>query len=43
MTVQPKTGRPMDDVGKCITIWKKQPDGEWKMIRDIFNSDMALK
>lgn len=43
ITAQPKTGKPMDDVGKFITIWKKQPDGEWKMLRDIFNTDLPAK
>ena len=43
MTMQPKAGKSMDDVGKFITIWKKQPDGQWKMIRDIFNTDLPPK
>jgi ketosteroid isomerase-like protein len=43
MTIQPKQGKPMSDVGKFVSIWKKQPDGSWKMIRDIFNSDMPAK
>ena len=43
MTVQPKTGKSMDDVGKFVSVWKKQSDGEWKMIRDIFNSDASEK
>lgn len=29
----------MDDTGKYLTVWKKQPDGNWKIVRDIFNSD----
>jgi uncharacterized protein (TIGR02246 family) len=43
MTVHPKTGKAMDDVGKFISVWQKQPSGEWKMIRDIFNTDGAAK
>lgn len=27
--------------GKYVTIWKKQPDGQWKVRADIFNSDAA--
>lgn len=27
------------DKGKYITLWKKQPNGEWKVTDDIFNSD----
>jgi len=29
------------DRGKFITLWKKQPSGEWKVTDDIFNSDMS--
>jgi ketosteroid isomerase-like protein len=25
--------------GKYVTIWKKQPDGQWKVTEDIFNAD----
>jgi quercetin dioxygenase-like cupin family protein len=25
--------------GKYVTIWKKQPDGNWKVKEDIFNAD----
>jgi len=28
------------DAGKYVTVWKKQPDGVWKVQEDIFNSDM---
>ena len=43
MTVQPKQGKSMEDVGKFVSIWQKQADGSWKMIRDIFNSDLPAK
>jgi ketosteroid isomerase-like protein len=43
MTIQPKGAKPMEDVGKFISIWKKQPDGSWKMIRDMFSSDLPAK
>ncbi len=29
------------DKGKYITVWKKQPNGEWKVTEDIFNSNTA--
>jgi len=25
--------------GKYVTVWKKQPDGQWKVMEDIFNAD----
>ena len=42
-TVQPKTGKAIHDVGKYIVVFKKQSDGSWKIIRDIYNSDLPAK
>jgi ketosteroid isomerase-like protein len=33
---------PVKDTGKYIEIWKKAPDGGWKVYLDIFNSDLPL-
>lgn len=33
------SGKQVTDHGKYVTVWKKQPDGRWKVVRDIFNSD----
>ena len=42
MTMTPKKGgKPINDKGKYIVVWELQPDGSWKAIRDIFNSDLA--
>ena len=43
MTIQPKTGKSMTDKGKGLTVFKKQPDGSYKAIRDVFNSDLPAK
>ena len=32
----------MHDKGKYLEIWKKQSDGAWKVVRDIFNSDIPV-
>jgi ketosteroid isomerase-like protein len=32
-------GTPMIEKGKYVTVWKKQPDGQWKAAEDIFNAD----
>lgn len=40
MTMNDAKGKPMTDKGKYITVWKKQADGSWKAIQDIFNSDL---
>ena len=41
MTVRPKTGAAIADVGKFVSIWQKQSDGSWKIVKDISNSDKA--
>jgi uncharacterized protein (TIGR02246 family) len=41
-TFSPKDGaQPIPVDGKFMTILKKQPDGSWKIHRDIFNSNVA--
>jgi ketosteroid isomerase-like protein len=30
------------DTGKFVEVWKKQADGKWKCVADIFNSDLPL-
>jgi ketosteroid isomerase-like protein len=35
-------GKPMTDHGKYATIWRKQADGSWKVVVDIFNSDSPV-
>ncbi len=39
-TLQPKSGPEIKDKGKYLTVWKRQTDGSWKMIRDMTNSDL---
>lgn len=34
------SGKPIADKGKYVTVWKKQKDGSWKVLLDIFNSDL---
>jgi len=34
-------GAEINDRGKYMTTWERQPDGSWKIIRDISNSDGA--
>ena len=30
------------DKGKYVTIWRKQSDGSWKVVEDVFNSDLPM-
>ena len=39
VTVTPKSGKPMEESVKYIVIVKRQPDGSWKVYRDISNSN----
>ena len=41
-TMNDATGVAMVDIGKGLTIWKKQADGSWKVAVDMFNSDTPL-
>jgi ketosteroid isomerase-like protein len=33
------SGQPVRVVGKYVVVWKKQKDGKWKAVIDIFNTD----
>ena len=37
------SGKPVVDTGKYVTVWHKQADGSWKVLADIFNSDLPAK
>lgn len=38
----PRGGPGVNDTGKILEIWRKQPDGKWKCIVDTFNSDLPF-
>ncbi len=33
-------GKPIADKGKYVAVWKKDASGKWKVVADIFNSDL---
>ena len=42
LTVKDPKGKPVTDQGKLVEVWKKQADGNWKTVADIFNSDLPV-
>ena len=40
LTINNPKGKPVTDHGKGLTVWKKQPGGNWKVVADTFNSDL---
>jgi uncharacterized protein (TIGR02246 family) len=40
MTMNDPKGKPLTDKGKYVTVYRKQPDGAWKAVADIRNSDL---
>ena len=41
-TITPAGAVPVEDRGKWLTIYSKQADGSWKIVRDVFNFDLPL-
>jgi ketosteroid isomerase-like protein len=42
LTLNDPQGNPVADDGKFLQVWKKEPDGKWKVVTDCFNSDLPL-
>jgi uncharacterized protein (TIGR02246 family) len=42
ITAKNPQGKALEDRGKLVEVWKKQADGKWKTVADIFNSDVPL-
>jgi ketosteroid isomerase-like protein len=40
MTTKVAKGKPVLDRGKYLTVWRKQTDGSWKAIADMWSSDL---
>ena len=42
LTMNDAAGQPVNDRGKYLEVWKKQPDGKWKCGADMWNSDLPI-
>src|SRR6266849_10430730 len=42
LTMNDASGKPVPDHGKYVEVWEKQADGKWKVVADIWNSDLPL-
>jgi uncharacterized protein (TIGR02246 family) len=36
-------GKPITDKGKYLDVWRKQADGSWKCVANMFNSDLPAQ
>lgn len=43
VSVTDSTGNPMTEYNKVVTVWEKQPDGSWKNVVDMWNSDPSRR
>jgi len=39
LTFQGADGKPVEEKGRGLSIWKKDRDRNWKAIQDIWNAD----
>ena len=42
ITMNSPDGKPNTTEGRAITIWRKEPDGEWRCAVDIWNAEPAV-
>ena len=43
ITLNDSLGKPITEFNKSVTIWRKEADGSWKNIVDMWNSDPSRK
>lgn len=41
LSLTPPGGAPVEEQGKYVVAYRRQPDGSWRAVADIFNSDKA--
>lgn len=43
LSMTPADGVPVEDVGKSLVCYRRQPNGSWRAILDMFSSDRAAR
>ena len=43
LALSPPGGTPVQDVGKYVVVYRRQPSGAWRAVSDIFNSDQPAQ
>ncbi len=43
ITVNDTLGKPITEYNKVVTVWRKEADGSWKNVVDIWNADPSRK
>jgi ketosteroid isomerase-like protein len=43
ITVNDSSGKPINEFNKVVTIWRKEANGSWKNIVDMWNADPSQK
>jgi uncharacterized protein (TIGR02246 family) len=43
LVLQPPGQGEVTDRGKYMVLWRRQPDGTWKLYRDMFNTSMPAR
>lgn len=41
-TVNDSTGKPATTLGRGVTVWRKEPDGLWRCVTEVWNSDASV-
>lgn len=39
LTANDSNGNPVTSLGKYLTVWRKETDGQWRVVADCFNGD----